>query len=123
MLGVVVLELGRREHRGRRHRDLRDNGASFAIRRCSSRSRITTRLTAARSCSYVTGYCRCGRRPRSGLLAQQRTRINRGAHVGQCLVVTLNERLDYFGQTVNLAARVQGLAAENDIYMSDEIYR
>jgi len=34
-------------------------------------------------------------------------------------VVTLNERLDYFGQTVNLAARVQG----NDIYMSDEIYR
>jgi len=35
----------------------------------------------------------------------------------------LNERLDYFGQTVNLAARVQGLAAENDIYMSDEIYR
>jgi class 3 adenylate cyclase len=38
-------------------------------------------------------------------------------------VVTLNERLDYFGQKVNLAARVQGLAAENDIYMSDEIYR
>jgi class 3 adenylate cyclase len=38
-------------------------------------------------------------------------------------VVTLNERLDYFGQTVNLAARVQGLAAENDIYMSGEIYR
>ena len=33
--------------------------------------------------------------------------------------VTLNERLDYFGQTVNLADRVQG----NDIYMSDEIYR
>jgi class 3 adenylate cyclase len=49
--------------------------------------------------------------------------IGRGAHVGQCLVVTLNERLDYFGQKVNLAARVQGLAAENDIYMSDEIYR
>jgi class 3 adenylate cyclase len=46
-----------------------------------------------------------------------------GAHVGHCLAVTLNGRLDYFGQTVNLAARVQGLAAENDIYMSDEIYR
>jgi adenylate/guanylate cyclase family protein len=25
-----------------------------------------------------------------------------GAHVGQCLAVTLNERLDYFGQTANL---------------------
>ena len=45
-----------------------------------------------------------------------------GAHVGQCLAVTLNERLDYFGQTVNLAARVQGLAAENEIYLSDEMY-
>ena len=46
-----------------------------------------------------------------------------GAHVGQCLAVTLNERLDYFGRTVNLAARVQGLAAENEIYLSDEMYR
>ena len=46
-----------------------------------------------------------------------------GAHVGPCLAVTLNERLDYFGQTVNLAARVQGLAAENEIYLSDEMYR
>jgi class 3 adenylate cyclase len=45
-----------------------------------------------------------------------------GAHVGPCLAVTLNERLDYFGQTVNLAARVQGLAAENEIYLSDEMY-
>jgi len=40
-----------------------------------------------------------------------------GAHVGPCLAVTLNERLDYFGQTGNLAARVQGLAAENEIYL------
>jgi class 3 adenylate cyclase len=46
-----------------------------------------------------------------------------GAHVGPCLAVTLNERLDYFGRTVNLAARVQGLAAENEIYLSDEMYR
>jgi class 3 adenylate cyclase len=30
---------------------------------------------------------------------------------------------DYFGRTVNLAARVQGLAAENEIYLSDEMYR
>ncbi|MBR0933044.1 adenylate/guanylate cyclase domain-containing protein [Bradyrhizobium jicamae] len=31
-----------------------------------------------------------------------------GAHVGPCLAVTLNERLDYFGQSVNLASRLQG---------------
>jgi len=36
--------------------------------------------------------------------------------------VTLNERRDCFGRTVNLAARVQGLAAENEIYLSDELY-
>ena len=45
-----------------------------------------------------------------------------GAHVGPCLAVTLNKQLDYFGQTVNLAARVQGLAAENEIYLSDQMY-
>lgn len=33
-----------------------------------------------------------------------------GIHEGPCLAVTLNDRLDYFGQTVNIAARVQGLA-------------
>ena len=33
-----------------------------------------------------------------------------GLHAGACLAVTLNDRLDYFGQTVNIAARVQALA-------------
>src|SRR3954465_9332137 len=33
-----------------------------------------------------------------------------GIHEGPCLAVVLNERQDYFGQTVNIAARVQGLA-------------
>jgi class 3 adenylate cyclase len=33
-----------------------------------------------------------------------------GIHEGPCLAVTLNDRQDYFGQTVNVAARVQGLA-------------
>ena len=37
--------------------------------------------------------------------------IKIGIHEGPCLAVTLNDRLDYFGQTVNIAARVQGLAA------------
>jgi class 3 adenylate cyclase len=45
-----------------------------------------------------------------------------GAHVGQCIAVTLNKRLDYFGQTVNLAARVQGLAEANEICLTDQIY-
>ena len=33
-----------------------------------------------------------------------------GIHTGASIAVTLNDRLDYFGQTVNIAARVQGLA-------------
>ena len=35
-----------------------------------------------------------------------------GIHKGACIAVTLNDRLDYFGQTVNTASRVQGLAAQ-----------
>lgn len=46
-----------------------------------------------------------------------------GAHTGTCLAVTLNGRLDYFGQTVNLAARVQGLSHGNDIVLSEEMLR
>lgn len=42
-----------------------------------------------------------------------------GIHRGRSIVVTLNERLDYFGQTVNIAARVQGLADAGEIYITD----
>lgn len=38
-----------------------------------------------------------------------------GIHEGPCLAVNLNDRQDYFGQTVNIAARVQGLAATRSI--------
>jgi len=38
-----------------------------------------------------------------------------GIHEGPCLAVTLNDRQDYFGQTVNIAARVQGLAVSRAI--------
>jgi class 3 adenylate cyclase len=36
--------------------------------------------------------------------------LNIGLHEGPCLAVSLDERQDYFGQTVNVASRVQGLA-------------
>jgi class 3 adenylate cyclase len=42
--------------------------------------------------------------------------IKIGIHEGPCLAVTLNDRLDYFGQTVNIAARVQGLAKDRAIF-------
>ena len=43
--------------------------------------------------------------------------IKLGLHAGPCIAVTLNERLDYFGSTVNLAARLQGESAGNDIVL------
>jgi class 3 adenylate cyclase len=45
-----------------------------------------------------------------------------GLHTGAAIAVTLNERLDYFGQTVNIAARVQSLADADEIYLSDDVY-
>ncbi|KAA1249192.1 hypothetical protein F0Q45_16490 [Mycobacterium simiae] len=41
-----------------------------------------------------------------------------GVHAGPCVVVTLNDRLDYFGSTVNMAARLQGQSAGDDIVVS-----
>ena len=44
-----------------------------------------------------------------------------GLHSGACLAVTLNDRLDYFGQTVNIAARVQGLADAGEIVVTEDV--
>jgi class 3 adenylate cyclase len=38
-----------------------------------------------------------------------------GIHEGPCLAVILNDRQDYFGQTVNIAARVQNRADSRTI--------
>ena len=48
-------------------------------------------------------------------------RLKIGIHWGACLAVTLNDRLDYFGQTVNVAARVQSLAHANEVVISDDV--
>ena len=44
-----------------------------------------------------------------------------GIHEGPCLAVTLNDRQDYFGQTVNIASRVQGLAASRSIFATSAV--
>jgi class 3 adenylate cyclase len=41
-----------------------------------------------------------------------------GVHVGASVMVSLNERLDYFGSTVNMAARLQGQSDGGDIVLS-----
>ncbi len=45
-----------------------------------------------------------------------------GAHCGPSIAVTLNDNLDYFGQTVNVAARVQALADAGEICITEALY-
>jgi class 3 adenylate cyclase len=44
-----------------------------------------------------------------------------GIHEGPCLAVTLNNNQDYFGHTVNMAARVQGLASSHAIFATKSV--
>jgi class 3 adenylate cyclase len=44
-----------------------------------------------------------------------------GIHEGPCLAVTLNDRQDYFGQTVNIASRVQNLAVSRSIFATGAV--
>lgn len=44
-----------------------------------------------------------------------------GLHSGPGIAVTLNDRLDYFGTTVNMAARVQGESVGDDIVVSEAV--
>lgn len=46
-----------------------------------------------------------------------------GIHEGACLAVMLNERQDYFGQTVNIAARVQGQASAQAISATEPVVK
>jgi class 3 adenylate cyclase len=44
-----------------------------------------------------------------------------GLHSGPGIAVTLNDRLDYFGTTVNMAARVQGESVGDDVVVSEAV--
>lgn len=44
-----------------------------------------------------------------------------GLHGGPCYVVTANGSLDFFGQTVNVAARLQGLAGPGEVVLAPQV--
>jgi class 3 adenylate cyclase len=48
--------------------------------------------------------------------------LKAGIHTGPCIAVTLNDRLDYFGSTVNMAARLESLSSGNDVIISRALY-
>jgi class 3 adenylate cyclase len=48
--------------------------------------------------------------------------LKAGLHTGPCIAVTLNDRLDYFGSTVNMAARLEGLSSGLDVILSQTAF-
>ncbi|HUR57032.1 MAG TPA: DUF5939 domain-containing protein, partial [Opitutaceae bacterium] len=47
--------------------------------------------------------------------------LKAGIHVGPCLAINQNERLDYFGTTVNTTARLCGLCTGTDLILSSAV--
>jgi class 3 adenylate cyclase len=48
--------------------------------------------------------------------------LKAGLNTGPCIAVTLNDRLDYFGSTVNMAARLECLSSGADVIISRSVY-
>ena len=46
-----------------------------------------------------------------------------GIHEGPCLAVTLNDRQDYFGRTVNIAARIASQASADQVFVGEDAQR
>jgi class 3 adenylate cyclase len=46
-----------------------------------------------------------------------------GLHRGPAIAVSVRDQIDYFGQTVNAAARIQAAAAPGEIVLSDDVFR
>lgn len=48
--------------------------------------------------------------------------IKVGIHQGPCIAVNLNERLDYFGSTVNITSRLPGFSEGGEVIFSQQIH-
>jgi class 3 adenylate cyclase len=65
-------------------------------------------------------------RGRIEALAEQGTAelvLRIGLHRGPAIAVVSGDHVDYFGQTVNTAARIQAAAVPGEILVSDDVYR
>jgi class 3 adenylate cyclase len=58
---------------------------------------------------------------RAGHPHRQQTHIKLGLYAGPCYVVTANGLLDYFGQTVNIAARLQAQAGSGELVITRDL--
>jgi class 3 adenylate cyclase len=63
------------------------------------------------------------RRLDTGGAVDAATLLKIGIHEGPCIAVGANGRLDYFGTTVNLAARVEHESHGGEIVLTEEVYQ
>jgi adenylate cyclase len=61
--------------------------------------------------------------PRAGQPSTAALTLKACLHVGACLAVNANDRLDFFGSTINLAARMISCCHGGDLAVSDEIFQ
>jgi class 3 adenylate cyclase len=49
--------------------------------------------------------------------------VKLGVHAGPCLMIRANDRHDFFGTTVNVAARLQAQAGPGELVLTEELAR
>lgn len=49
-------------------------------------------------------------------------KIRAGIHRGPCILVNLNDRIDYFGTTVNRASRLESISRTGEVSFSEEVF-
>ncbi len=55
-------------------------------------------------------------------LGHHPVKLKAGIHYGPCIAVTLNDRLDYFGSTINKASRLEGFSSGEDVVISKAVH-
>lgn len=55
--------------------------------------------------------------------SENRLLLKSSLHLGACLAVNANDKLDFFGTTINLAARMVGCCQGGDLTVSDDLYQ
>lgn len=118
----------------------RTEGDEFAIGRVMSHFKIIQQIIAEERGGIVKtigdSVMAVFREPVSALKAVERIqqiftgstgigdsfKIKAGIHYGDCTTVNLNDRTDYFGTTVNIAARLVDIAKEKEIVISEAVF-
>ncbi len=59
----------------------------------------------------------------NGKNPQSRLRLRVTLNTGSCLAVNLNSAIDYFGNTVNLGAKIQSIAEAGQIAFTEDFYQ